>query len=236
MANWNPWHGCHKISAGCAHCYVYRSDGAHQRDASVVSRNACFYDPIRKNRRGGYKIKAGELVYTCFTSDFLLDDADCWRNEAWDMIRTRSDLHFLFITKRIHRFEKCIPPDWGDGWDNVSICCTTENQQMADFRLPIFLEAPIKHKYIVCEPLLSRIDLEDYLAPEIISVSVGGESGSEARVCCYEWVLDIREQCIRQHIPFTFRQTGAHFEKDGRYYNIPRRLQHIQAHKAGIDT
>ncbi|MCB7206753.1 DUF5131 family protein, partial [Dorea formicigenerans] len=23
MANWNPWHGCHKISAGCEHCYVY---------------------------------------------------------------------------------------------------------------------------------------------------------------------------------------------------------------------
>ncbi|MDE7407733.1 MAG: phage Gp37/Gp68 family protein, partial [Muribaculaceae bacterium] len=20
---WNPWHGCHKISDGCRHCYVY---------------------------------------------------------------------------------------------------------------------------------------------------------------------------------------------------------------------
>ena len=22
MANWNPWHGCTKISPGCANCYV----------------------------------------------------------------------------------------------------------------------------------------------------------------------------------------------------------------------
>lgn len=23
---WNLWHGCHKLSAGCKHCYVYRGD------------------------------------------------------------------------------------------------------------------------------------------------------------------------------------------------------------------
>ena len=23
---WNPWHGCHKLSEGCRHCYVYRGD------------------------------------------------------------------------------------------------------------------------------------------------------------------------------------------------------------------
>ncbi|MBD5420441.1 MAG: phage Gp37/Gp68 family protein [Muribaculaceae bacterium] len=21
MVSWNPWHGCHKISEGCRHCY-----------------------------------------------------------------------------------------------------------------------------------------------------------------------------------------------------------------------
>ncbi len=20
---WNPWQGCHKVSAGCTHCYMY---------------------------------------------------------------------------------------------------------------------------------------------------------------------------------------------------------------------
>ncbi|WP_367617448.1 DUF5131 family protein, partial [uncultured Bilophila sp.] len=24
MSQWNPWHGCRKISPGCRHCYVFR--------------------------------------------------------------------------------------------------------------------------------------------------------------------------------------------------------------------
>ncbi len=35
----------------------------------------------------------------------------------------------LFLTKRIDRFMKCIPDDWKNGYDNVVICCTIENQK-----------------------------------------------------------------------------------------------------------
>lgn len=236
MSGWNPWHGCDKISSGCKHCYVYRNDEKFDKDPQEVKKNVSFYDPVKKKRDGSWKIPSGETVYTCFTSDFLLDKADEWRKEAWEMIRTRSDVMFLFITKRIHRFYECIPDDWGDGYDNVIICCTVENQEMADFRLPIFLEAKIKYKIIVCEPLLEEIDLSRYLTPEILQVSVGGESGNDARVCDYEWVLSIRKQCMEKNIPFEFRQTGTHFYKDGRLYTIPRRLHSSQAKKANINT
>ena len=37
-------------------------------------------------------------------TDFLVEDADEWRLECWQMIRERSDLHFLFLTRRIERF------------------------------------------------------------------------------------------------------------------------------------
>jgi protein gp37 len=107
---------------------------------------------------------------------------------------------------------------------------------MAHFRLPIYKEAKIKHKIIICEPLLSKIDLSPYLDNTIEEVLVGGESGNEARVCDYDWVLDIRDQCIRAGVPFSFRQTGARLQKDGKIYRIRRELQHIQAKKAGIDT
>lgn len=127
MANWNPWHGCIKYSEGCANCYVYRGDARYERSASDVRRNADFDLPVRTDRSGAYKLKQGETVYTCFTSDFFLDKADGWRAEAWDRIRARSDLEFFFITKRIERFYECIPPDWGNGWDNVAIGCTVEN-------------------------------------------------------------------------------------------------------------
>lgn len=37
------------------------------------------------------------------------------------------------------------------------------------------------------------------------------------------------------NVPFSFHQTGAHFIKDGRLYNIERKFQKAQARKAGID-
>ena len=234
--NWNPWHGCHKISAGCAHCYVYRADARHGKDASLVQKTNDFYLPVAHTRNGSYKIPSGGFFWTCFTSDFLLEDADCWRNEAWRMIRERSDCEFLFITKRITRFEKCIPDDWGEGYPNVSICCTVENQAKADERLPVFRDLPIRHKMIVCEPLLEAIDLSHYLGGWVERVTVGGESGDEARLCNYDWILEIRRQCIEADVPFRFKQTGAHFIKDGKRYQIKRAIQHAQARKANINT
>lgn len=235
MALWNPWHGCRKISEGCRHCYVYRSDSRYGRDSSVPEKNADFDLPLRRDRNGNYKLKSGELVYTCFTSDFFLDAADGWREEAWDIMRRRNDLRYLIITKRIDRFADCLPADWGDGWDNVCVCCTCENQDRADYRLPFFLEAPIKHRQIICEPLLESIDMRRYLGGWIEGVVVGGESGNEARLCDYNWVLDIRAQCVEKGVPFSFKQTGANFRKDGRVYRVPRRFQYSQARKAGIN-
>ena len=144
MANWNPWHGCTKISPGCANCYVYRGDARRGLDASAPYRTQDYDLPIRKKRDGSWKIPAGERVWTCFSSDFLLEEADDWRPWAWSMIQIRSDLNFFFITKRIHRLAECVPPDWGDGYENVSICSTAENQDRAAFRLPILKAAPVR--------------------------------------------------------------------------------------------
>ena len=235
-STWNPWHGCRKFSEGCRNCYVYRIDGKHGRDSSEVKQTANFDLPVRKKKRTGeYKIPSGTLVYTCFSSDFLLEDADEWRPEAWQMMQTRGDLHFLFITKRIDRLQHCLPEDWGEGYENVTICCTVENQDRADYRLPIYKAAPIKHKIIICEHLLTRIDLSSYLGAWVEQVVVGGESGEEARVCHYDWVLEIRDLCIKENISFWFKQTGTKFVKDEKFYFIRRRLQHAQARKAGIN-
>lgn len=235
MAGWNLWHGCRKISEGCRHCYVYRMDAAHQRDASEIKKNVSFDLPLRKNRVGEYKIPSGETVYTCFTSDFFLEEADAWRPEVWRIMRTRSDLNFFFITKRIHRAAACFPPDWGEGYPNVTICCTVENQNCADFRLPIYRDLSIRHKAIICEPLLGPIDLSPYLGKWADFVLAGGESGPDARPCRYEWVLALREQAKRAGVGFRFKQTGTYFIKDGRAYHIPRALQHKQARRAGLD-
>jgi protein gp37 len=46
MAQWNPWHGCNKISPGCKNCYVYRFDAAFDRDASKILKTADFDLPL----------------------------------------------------------------------------------------------------------------------------------------------------------------------------------------------
>jgi len=235
FVSWNLWHGCQKISPGCKHCYVYRQDKLHGIESSIVTKTSNFDLPVKRKRDKSYKIPSGEMVNTCFTSDFFVEGADEWRKEAWAMMKERGDLQFFIITKRVDRFRVSLPDDWGDGYENVAVACTVENQTMADYRLPIYKELPIRHKLIVCAPLLEAIDLKKYLDSSIEQVSVGGESGNSARVCDYEWILDIRQQCLDADVPFWFHQTGAYFRKDGRIYRIRRKFQHTQARKANIN-
>ena len=56
MAIWNPWHGCKKISPGCANCYVYRRDESIGKDASVVTKTGDYNLPLKKNRQKEYKL------------------------------------------------------------------------------------------------------------------------------------------------------------------------------------
>lgn len=239
MAMWNPWRGCHRCSTGCKFCYIHKGDARRGVDTNLVVKTDNFYAPVaayqRGARKGAYKIPSGESVFLCFSSDFLLPDADPWRAECWDMIRQRSDLHFLFLTKRIERFASCLPADWGQGYDHVTVGCTVENQAMADQRLPIFDELPIKHKNIICQPLIGPIQLEQHLCGVELLV-VGGESHRSARPLDYAWVLSLREQCIRAGVKFQFRQCGSNFVKDGRLYKLEVHQLMSQARKAGIDT
>ena len=236
MDIWNPWHGCHKISAGCRNCYMYRRDAEFGKDSSVVTKTSSFDLPLRKSSSGEYKLQNEGTVFCCMTSDFFVSEADSWRREAWEMMRTRSDLRFTIVTKRIDRFYVSLPPDWGEGWDNITVCVTCEDQENTDRRLPVLLSLPIKHLKIIHEPMLGPIDISQYLASKRIEqVICGGESGSGARLCEYGWILATRQQCLEHRVDFTFKQTGALFRKDGRIFRIPRRLQMSQARKADID-
>ncbi len=64
---------------------------------------------------------------------------------------------------------------------------------------------------------------------------VGGESDRNARPLDYNWVLDIREQCIQKKVNFEFRQCGTHFIKDGKNYTIQTKDLTKQAKLANID-
>ncbi|MDD6147193.1 MAG: DUF5131 family protein [Oscillospiraceae bacterium] len=233
MAIWNPWRGCEKCSDGCLHCYIHKGDAKRKINTADIVKTKDFDKPVVRLKNGNYKMKAG-TVYTCFSSDFLIAEADVWREECWRMIKERQDCTFLFLTKRIERFMDCIPEDWQDGYDNVVLCCTVENQKNADRKLEIFRRLPIKHKCITAQPLLEPINMEPYL-DGVELVVVGGESDLYARPLDYAWVLDIREQCVRKQVAFEFRQCGTHFIKDGKPYKLQTKDLCSQASKVGID-
>ncbi|MDO5557744.1 MAG: DUF5131 family protein [Clostridia bacterium] len=233
MSMWSPWRGCKKCSEGCLHCYIHRGDYKRGVDTSKIVQTKDFQKPVEKLKNGNYKMKSG-LVYLCFSTDFLIEEADKWRCQVWKMIKQRQDCTFLFLTKRIDRFMDCIPEDWNDGYDNVIVCCTVENQKNSDYRLSIFKDLPIKHKCITAQPLLGKIDIEKYLE-DVELVVVGGESDYLARPFDYEWALSLREQCIRKNVDFEFRQCGTNFIKDGKKYTLQTKDLCKQARLANIN-
>ena len=103
MPIWNPWRGCRRCSEGCLHCYIHKGDAKRGVDTGAIVQMADFYKPVKKLKNGNYRMKSG-LVYTCFSTDFLIEEADPWRTECWEMIKERQDCTFLFLTKRIERF------------------------------------------------------------------------------------------------------------------------------------
>ena len=66
-------------------------------------------------------------------------------------------------------------------------------------------------KFLSLEPLLGPLpglDLTD-----IDWVIAGGESGPGARPMQVEWVRSIRDTCVRNGVPFFFKQWGGVFKK-----------------------
>lgn len=233
---WNPWHGCKKISEGCEHCYMYFLDHMRDKNGSEIYRTNNFDYPLKKDRKGNYKIQSGETLRVCMTSDFFLEDADQWRNDAWDIMKIRSDVIFFLLTKRPERVEKCLPPDWGNGWENVFFNVTAENQKRADERIPILLNLPFKHKGIMIAPFIGEISLDKYLYDgQIERVVCGGENYDNPRPCNYDWVKRLRFECEKHNISFTFMETGSKFIKDRKLYTIPdKHIQSEMAYKSGI--
>ena len=105
---------------------------------------------------------------------------------------------------------------------------------LRNIRLSIFSTLPIKHKNIICQPLIEKVNIEKYLT-RVELVVVSGESDNDARPLNYDWVLSIREQCIKQGVHFEFRQCGTYFIKDDKRYTINVRELMSQARKANID-
>lgn len=234
---WNPWHGCHKKSEGCANCYMFNMDRNRGLDPTVIRRSKTgFRYPLKKDCYRQYKIRSGEQLSVCLVSDFFLPEADAWRQEAWDIMRVRRDVKFWLLTKRPELVAERLPEGWGDGWENVSLSVSAENQRRADERIPLLLDLPFKHKGVMCAPFIGKVNMEDYLGTgQIEQVTCDGENYDCPRPCDFDWVKLLAAQCRRHNTTFIFYSTGEYFIKDGRLYHLPnKKTQRLMAYKSGV--
>jgi protein gp37 len=155
-ATWNPWRGCRKVSAGCANCYMFRQQRRFGDDPTVVMRSkTTFNDPL--------KWAEPQRIFVCSWSDFFIEDADEWRDEAWAIMRAAPQHTYMLLTKRLEPIAERLPDDWGNGYPNVWLGASVENQRVADERIPLLLQLPAAVRFLSCEPLLGAVDLNEYI-------------------------------------------------------------------------
>ena len=204
---WNPWFGCTPISAGCKYCYAlwqmtkYNIPEPHRvRRASITT----FNKPLAWAKR-----PESTFVFTCSWGDFFHEDGDKWRAEAWSIIKQTPTLCYLILTKRPQNIATRLPPDWDNGYSNVWLGVTAENQQEADKRLPFLLAIPAVKRFVSCEPLLGPINLK-LKTNKLDWIIAGGETGKGARPMALSWATSLRDQCLEYNIPFFLKQLGGY--------------------------
>lgn len=202
-ATWNPWVGCSKVSPGCAHCYMFDGQRRYGRDPELVRRSkTTFSNPLRW--------REPRLVFTCSWSDWFHPDADAWRHDAWNVVRCTPHLTYQILTKRPELIAERLPADWGEGWPNVWLGTSIENQRFVD-RADILRTIPAVVRFISAEPLLGP--LEGLELKDIHWLIAGGESGPRCRPCRVDWLRELRDQCLAEGVAFFLKQLGGHPDK-----------------------
>lgn len=210
----NFWYGCRKVSAGCKFCYAEREMGRYQRDFHTVTRAKGFDKPRRW--------KQPAKVFVNSWSDFFIEDADDWRDDAWGVIRDTPHLTYQILTKRPERIIDHLPIDWGDGWANVWLGVSVENDDVTE-RIAVLQELPAVVRFISFEPLLGPIIHWD--ATGIHWAIVGGESGDKARPMDVGWAVKLWRECQEWGVAFFMKQLGGWPDKRGRLEDFPPTLR-----------
>lgn len=243
-ATFNPWRGCQKISPGCAHCYAETLSHRNPKTLGVwgpngtrvIAGESYWRQPAKWNATAE---AAGvrRRVFCCSLADVFEDrpELDAPRQRLFDLILQTPWLDWQILTKRPDIMKDWLTGTdlgrghrnahaWGNGWPNVWLGVSVENQDAAKERVPVLLSIPAAVHWLSCEPLLGPLDLDDYLSSHhtppfgrkpvkwphgrIQWVIVGGESGGQARPMDIEWARRIVLDC-RFSAPCFVKQLGS---------------------------
>ena len=204
-ATWNPVTGCTKVSPGCKHCYAERLSLRLRAMGHPNYTNGFRLTVQEQALELPLSWKKPQMIFVNSMSDLFHKDVPFeFIQRVFDVMRRASWHRFQVLTKRSARL---LELDSRLGWPaNVWMGVSVENQAYTS-RIEDLRKTGARIKFLSLEPLLgplSGLDLQG-----IDWVIVGGESGPGARQVKEEWVVDIRDQCLKAGIPFFFKQWGG---------------------------
>ena len=214
-ATWNPVTGCTKITRGCDHCYAerfaerFRGVSGHPFEQGFDLK----LHPARLSRPLTWK--KPRMVFVNSMSDLFHKHVPArFTDQVFDVMEEADRHVFQVLTKRSSVMRKYLHRRYGARLAPQHIWCgVSVEDQSAVARVRHLRQAPLSTRFLSIEPLLGPIGNLDLTG--IAWVIVGGESGPHARPMQPAWVCRIRDRCVRERVPFFFKQWGGHTPKAG---------------------
>ena len=231
-ATWNPVRGCTKISPGCKHCYAetfaerFRGVKGHPYEQGFDLRL------VPEKLTEPFSWRSPKLVFVNSMSDLFHEDVpDEFIATVCRVMVTARWHTYQVLTKRAERLCKLLsgPLSFAASQEHIWWGVSVEDKKYGLPRISHLQAAPAKVRFLSIEPLLE--DLGTFDLSGIGWAIVGGESGPGARPMLREWVICVRDQCRKYHVPFFFKQWGGvRKSKNGRllddrtYDEYPKRV------------
>jgi protein gp37 len=206
----NPWIGCQKVSPGCDHCYAetmmdhrYHHVEWGPHGDRIRTSPANWRKPLQWARAAN---ASRPKVFCASLADVFDNKAPAGaRGDLWALIRATPGLDWMLLTKRPENIIRMLPADWGDGWSNIWLGTTCEDQEHFERRWPVLRNVPAAIRFISYEPALGPLVIGNAHPDWIIC---GGESGAGERTRFMDpaWARSIRDQCDSKGIAFFMKQ------------------------------
>jgi protein gp37 len=214
-ATWNPVTGCTKISAGCDNCYAERFSERFRGVPGHPFEHG--FDLLLRPERVTQPLswKKSKMIFVNSMSDlFHKEVPDEFIDKVFATMESASWHIFQVLTKRSSLMQKYVNKRYRAKKAPANIWLGTSIEDGSKLsRVNHVRRMSANIKFLSIEPLIApigKIDLTD-----IQWVIVGGESGPKARPMKIEWVREIRDQCLKQKVPFFFKQWGGLRPKSG---------------------
>ena len=208
-STWNPITGCTKYSDGCTNCYAEKMANRLKNMGLKKYENSFNLTLHYENIEDPLFMKKPQTIFVCSMSDiFHKDVPDEFILKLFEVMNKAHWHTFQVLTKRAERIKEL--NDSITWTKNIWLGTTVESQKVTH-RIDYLRESGAYIKFLSIEPLLTPIN--DLKLKNIDWVIVGGESGAKARPMLKEWVIDIKNQCNTQDVPFFFKQWGGKNKK-----------------------